>query len=77
MAAAPHSRPLKAATLENTDISQHLSPTEIDALFDYYRQIGLCPQLVDRAVTFINVLRHTDEPFLSFETAHPQVAETA
>ena len=68
MAAAQRNRPLKAAILENDDIARHLSPAEIDALFDYHVQIGLCPQLVDRVVTSIQEWRQMDEPFLHLET---------
>lgn len=48
MAAFEAGRPLKEAILENEQITAHLSVEEIEALFDYRRQLGLCPQFVDR-----------------------------
>jgi adenylosuccinate lyase len=41
---------LKAALLENADIRKHFSAEAIDALFDYRRHVGLCPELADRVV---------------------------
>jgi adenylosuccinate lyase len=48
MAAAQAARPLEAAILENAAITAHLSAAEISAQFDINRQLGLCPQFVDR-----------------------------
>jgi adenylosuccinate lyase len=48
MAAFEAKRPLKEAILDNEQIVAHLTPAEIEALFDYRRQLGLCPEFVDR-----------------------------
>ncbi|MCQ3980309.1 MAG: hypothetical protein DPW09_43410 [Anaerolineae bacterium] len=49
------------AILENEQITAHLSPHEIEALFDYERQLGLCPQFVDRVVQLTEADRARDE----------------
>jgi len=64
MAAAEAGRPLKDAVLENAAIAAHLTAGEVDALFDYRRQIGLCPQFVDRIVAATESLRREDVAFL-------------
>jgi adenylosuccinate lyase len=48
MAAFEAGRPLKEAVLENEQITAHLSTAEIEALFDYRRRLGLCPEFVDK-----------------------------
>jgi adenylosuccinate lyase len=60
IAAAQAGRPLKAALLEQPEITRHLSANQIDALLDYRRQLGMCPQFVDRVLAATNALRNTD-----------------
>jgi adenylosuccinate lyase len=71
MAAVQLGRPLKAAILEDAEIMRYLPAGEIEALFDYGRQSGMCPQLVDRVSASTNAFRQTDRPFLS-STASPE-----
>jgi len=61
MAAFEAGRPLKEAVLENDQITAHLSPAEIEALFDYRRQLGLCPEFVDRVAALTQADRAGDE----------------
>lgn len=64
MAAFEADRPLKEAVLENEKITAHLSVEEIEELFDYRRQLGLCPEFVDRVVNLTQADRETDAAFL-------------
>ena len=64
MAAAEAGQPLKAALLGNAAIMEHLSATELEALFDEARHVGVCPQFVDRVVNASNTLRQADVAFL-------------
>jgi adenylosuccinate lyase len=43
-------QPLKEAVLANPTITAHLSPDQIESLFDYRRHVGLCREMVDRVV---------------------------
>ncbi len=43
-------RALKDALLDNPDITAHLLPERIEALFDYRQHIGLCREMVDQVV---------------------------
>jgi adenylosuccinate lyase len=43
-------RPLKDALLDNPAVTVHLPAAELEALFDYRRQAGLCREMVDRVV---------------------------
>jgi adenylosuccinate lyase len=61
MAAFEAGRPLKEAILDNRQITAHLSTAEIEALFDYRRQLGLCPEFVDRVATLTRADRASDE----------------
>jgi adenylosuccinate lyase len=61
MAAFEAGRPLKEAILGNEQITAHLSTAEIEALFDYRRQLGLCPEFVDRVATLTQADRARDE----------------
>lgn len=61
MVAFEAGRPLKEAILENEQITAHLPPAEIEALFDYRRQIGLCPEFVDRVAALTRTDRARDE----------------
>jgi adenylosuccinate lyase len=61
MAAFEAGRPLKEAILENVQITAHLSQTEIEVLFDYRQQLGLCPQFVDRVAALTQADRARDE----------------
>jgi adenylosuccinate lyase len=65
MAAFEAGRPLKEAVLENDQITAHLSPAEIEALFDYRRQLGLCPEFVDRVAVLTQADRARDEAGLN------------
>jgi adenylosuccinate lyase len=69
MAAFEAGRPLKEAILENEQITAHLSPEKIEALFDYRRQLGLCPQFVDRVAALTGADRAKDE--LELRTEQP------
>jgi adenylosuccinate lyase len=62
MAAFTAHRPLKDAVLENEKITAHLTKDEIEALFDYERRVGLCPQFVDRVLTLTWADRASDAP---------------
>ncbi len=63
MAAFEAHRPLKDVVLENEQITALLSPEEIEALFDYERQVGLCPQFVDRVVSLTRADRESEAAF--------------
>jgi adenylosuccinate lyase len=63
MAAFEADRPLKEAILENEEIMAHLSVDEIEDLFDYRRQLGLCPEFVDRVVELTRGERGKDMDF--------------
>jgi adenylosuccinate lyase len=65
MAAFAAHRPLKEAVLENEKITTHLAQEEIETLFDYEQQVGLCPQFVDRVVSLTRADRESDAAFLS------------
>ena len=64
MAAFEANRPLKEAILKNEQITKHLSVSEIENLFDYRRQWGLCPEFVDRVAELTRTDREKDQPFL-------------
>lgn len=61
MAAFEAGRPLPEAILENNQIMAHLSAQEVEALFDYEQQLGLCPQFVDRVAKLTELDRARDE----------------
>lgn len=61
MAAFEAGRPLKEAVLANSAITTHLAEAEIEALFDYRRQLGHCPASVDRVVALTEAERARDE----------------
>lgn len=61
MAAFEAGRPLKEAILDSALITAHLSRNEIEALFDYRRQLGLCPEFVDRVAALTQADRAGDE----------------
>jgi adenylosuccinate lyase len=71
MTAAKNHRLLKEALLENPAVAQHLSVAELDALFDYRRQIGLCSQFVDRMAAFIRSSQAADVAFLGSQYFDP------
>lgn len=54
-------RPLKEAILENEQVTAHLTVQEIEVLFDYQRQLGLCPEFVDRVAALTQADRARDE----------------
>lgn len=64
MAAFEARRPLKDAILDNAQVTNHLTPAEIETLFDYRRQVGLCPEFVDRVVKLTRADREKDTAFL-------------
>jgi adenylosuccinate lyase len=64
MAAFEANRPLKDAILENEQIRAHLTVEEIERLFDYHRQLGLCPDFVDRVAEMTGADRKTDIDYL-------------
>ncbi len=59
--------PLKSAILANDQLMTHLTKSEVDALFDYHKQLGLCPEFVDRVVHLTTQDRQSDLPFLTEE----------
>ena len=61
MAAAEARHPFKEALLAEPRVRQHLTPEEIEALFDYRSQAGLCAEFVDRVVSLTRADRITDE----------------
>jgi hypothetical protein len=61
MAAFEAGRPLKEPILDNEQITAQLSTAEIEALFDYRRQRGLCPEFVDRVAALTQADRARDE----------------
>jgi adenylosuccinate lyase len=61
MAAFEANRPLKDAILENEQIRAHLTVEEIEHLFDYHRQLGLCPEFVDRVSEMTRADRKKDK----------------
>jgi len=69
MAAFEDGRPLKAAILANEQIMAQLSPEQVEALFDYRRQLGLCPEFVDRVAALTEADRAKDE--LALRTEQP------
>ncbi len=64
MAAFEAGQPLKSAILDDAQIMAHLSVDDVEALFDYRRQIGLCPAFVDRVSQSTQAGRQADELFL-------------
>jgi len=64
MAASSSGRPLRAAIAEDAAIMAHLSVGELDELFDYRRQSGMCGQFVDRVASAAIAPRHADLAFL-------------
>jgi adenylosuccinate lyase len=77
MAAVQAGLPLKTALLEHAEIAGHLSAAEIDALLDYRRQLGLCPQLVDRVATASTAARQADSVFLAAESPQTDLFNSA
>lgn len=51
---------LREALERDTELSQHLSATELDALFDATTYIGLAPQQVDAVIAEIRLKRQND-----------------
>jgi adenylosuccinate lyase len=64
MAAFEANRPLKDAIFENEQIRAHLTVEEIEHLFDYHRQLGLCPEFVDRVAELTGADREKDKDYL-------------
>lgn len=62
--AAQNHRSLKGVLIENPVVTQHLSVTELEALFDYGQQSGACLRFVDRVAAFIRESQTTDIVFL-------------
>ena len=54
-------RPLKDVLSEKERIRRHLSAEEIEELFDYRQNIGLCRELVDRVLHLGREEREADE----------------
>jgi adenylosuccinate lyase len=67
MAAAQAGLPLEPAILANTAITAHLSAEEIAAQFDIDRQLGLCPQFVDRVAAAIAASRLAEGAMKEYE----------
>jgi adenylosuccinate lyase len=64
MAAFEADRPLKEAILDKQEIMAHLSAEEVEKLFDYRQQWGLCPEFVDRVAQLTQADRESDQSFL-------------
>jgi len=57
-------RSLKSCLVNNEKVMKHLSINEIEAIFDYKNQLGLCPEFVDRVVKLSQKSREGDKRFL-------------
>jgi adenylosuccinate lyase len=57
-------RSLKSCLVNNKKVMKHLSINEIEAIFDYKNQLGLCPEFVDRVVKLSQKSREGDKRFL-------------
>jgi adenylosuccinate lyase len=57
-------RSLKSCLVNNEKVMKHLSINEIEAIFDYKKQLGLCPEFVDRVVKLSQKSREGDKRFL-------------
>ena len=57
-------RSLKSCLVNSEKVMKHLSINEIEAIFDYKKQLGLCPEFVDRVVKLSQKSREGDKRFL-------------
>ncbi|MCI0709253.1 MAG: adenylosuccinate lyase family protein [Chloroflexi bacterium] len=57
--------PLKAAVIENAQIRAYFSLEEIEAMFNYEQNLGLCTQFVDKVSLITRKAQKNDLPFLS------------
>ena len=57
------SRSLKSCLVNNEMVMKHLTINDIDGIFDYKKQLGLCPEFVDRVVQLSHKSREGDKSF--------------
>ena len=57
------SRSLKSCLVNNEMVMKHLTKNDIDGIFDYKKQLGLCPEFVDRVVQLSHKSRESDKRF--------------
>jgi adenylosuccinate lyase len=57
-------RSLKSCLVNNEKVMKHLSLDDIEAIFDYKNQLGLCPEFVDKVVKLSKKSREDDKRFL-------------
>ena len=48
---------------DNKKVMEHLSIDDIDSLFDYKLQLGLCPQFVDQIIKLTHTSRESDQQY--------------
>ena len=49
--------------VDNKKVMEHLSIDDIDSLFDYKLQLGLCPQFVDQIIKLTHTSRESDQQY--------------
>ena len=57
-------RSLKSCLVNNETVMKHLTINDIDAIFDYKKQLGLCPEFVDRVVQLSHKSRVSNKYYL-------------
>ena len=63
MTAQKENRSLKSCLADNKKVMEHLSINDIDSLFDYKLQLGLCPQFVDQIIKLTHTSRESDQQY--------------
>jgi len=63
MTAQKENRSLKSCLADNKKVMEHLSIDDIDSLFDYKLQLGLCPQFVDQIIKLTHTSRESDQQY--------------
>jgi len=63
MTAHEQNRSLKSCLVDNKKVMEHLSIDDIDSLFDYKLQLGLCPQFVDQIIKLTHKSRESDQQY--------------
>ena len=57
-------RSLKSCLVNNEKVMKHLTIDDIEVIFDYKNQLGLCPEFVDKVVNLSRKSRAGDKRFL-------------
>ena len=55
---------LKSCLVNNEKVMKHLTIDDIEVIFDYKNQLGLCPEFVDKVVNLSRKSRAGDKRFL-------------